>query len=182
MKPAALAFLAMMVVHVMVRPEGGWVLLATCDVAALATALGVLADWHYPVAVAFVFQVTIGLPAFAVGLCTTYELNPTGVAVHVVPAALGAIAVARHGLPRRAAFHAFLGYTATFVAGYLVAPPALNVNFAAFVWPPLAGMFESRGTFWASLFAATGVLLAIGEVLIRRVAGDRARAARPAAP
>jgi hypothetical protein len=175
MRLAALAFLAVMVVHVIVRPEGGWVLLATCDVAALATALGVLADWHRPVAVAFVFQAMIGLPAFAVGLCTTYELNPTGVAVHVVPAALGAIAVARHGLPRRAALHAWLGYAATFFAGYLVAPPALNVNFASFVWPPLAGVFESRATFWASLFAAMGLMLAIGEVLIRRLTGDRAR-------
>jgi len=173
MKLAALAFLAMMVVHVMVRPEGGWVLLATCDVAALATALGVLAGWHRPIAVAFVFQATIGLPAFAVGLCTTYELNPTGVAVHVVPAVFGAIAVARHGMPRRAAFHAFVGYAATFVVGYLVAPPVLNVNFAAFVWPPVAGVFHSRGTFWAALFAATGVLLAVGEVVIRRVVGDR---------
>jgi hypothetical protein len=176
MKPAALAFLAMMVVHVIVRPEGGWVLLATCDVAALATALGVLAGWHRPVAVAFVFQAAIGLPAFAVGLCTTYELNPTGVAVHVVPAVLGGIAVARHGLPPRAALHAFLGYAATFFAGYLVAPPALNVNFASFVWPPLAGVFDSRATFWVALFAATGLLLAIGELVIRRLSSAPARA------
>jgi hypothetical protein len=181
MKAAALAFLAMMVVHVLVRPEGGWVLLATCDVAALATALGVLVGWHRPVAAAFVFQVAIGLPAFAVGLCTTYELNPTGVAVHVVPAVLGAIAVARRGLPRGAALHAFAGYTATFVAGYLVAPPALNVNFASYVWPPLAGVFSSRAAFWAALFAATALLLVLGELVIRRIAGDRARAARPAA-
>jgi hypothetical protein len=178
MKAAALALLAMMVVHVIVRPEGGWVLLATCDVAALATALGVLVGWHRLVAAAFVFQVMIGLPAFAVGLCTTYELNPTGVAVHVVPVTLGAIAVARHGLPHRAALHAWLGYAATFVAGYLIAPPALNVNFASFVWPPLAGVFDSRAAFWAALFAATALLLAVGEVLIRRLAGDRARASR----
>jgi hypothetical protein len=184
MKIAALAFLGMMVVHVMVRPEGGWVLLATCDVAALATVLGVLADWHRPVAVAFVFQAAIGMPAFAVGLLTTYELNPTGVAVHVVPAVMGGIAVARHGMPRGAALHGFLGYAATFITGYLVAPPALNVNFASFVWPPLAGVFDSRGTFRAALFAATGILLVAGELVTRRLAGegDRARAARPAAP
>lgn len=191
MKAAALAFLGVMVIHVMVRPEGGWVLLATCDVAALATVLGVLAGWHRPVASAFVFQAAIGVPAFAVGLLTTYELNPTGVAVHVVPAVLGGIAVARRGLPRGAAFHAFLGYAATFVAGYLVAPPALNVNFAAYVWPPVAGVFESRGTFWLALFGATAVLLAAGELVIRRIVGPdgpggpggaRAGAARPAAP
>ena len=62
------------------------------------------------------------------------------------------------------------------------APPALNVNFASFVWPPVAGVYGSRGTFWAALFGATGLLLVLGELLIRRLAGagDRAPGARPA--
>src|SRR6185295_7877261 len=43
---AGIALLGLMTVHVAVRPEHAWVLLATCDVAALATAAGLLLGWN----------------------------------------------------------------------------------------------------------------------------------------
>jgi hypothetical protein len=177
LKAAALALLAVMVVHVAVRPEHGWILLSTCDVAVLATAFGILAGTPRIVAIAWLFSVMIGMPAFTIGLFTTYELNPTGVVVHIAPPVLGAIVIVRHGLPRNLARDAFAGYLANFFVGMLVAPPALNVNFAAFIWPPLAGLFATRLSFYAAIFAATLLLLVIGELLARRLFAARAKPA-----
>jgi hypothetical protein len=166
---AGVALVAMMPFHVALRPEHGWLLLSTCDVAAMVTAVALVAGWHRVVAVAFLFQIAVGLPAFAIGLCSTYPLNPTGTVVHIVPPLLGAIVVAQHGLPARAALHAWLGYTATFVASYLVVPAQLNINFAHFVWPPLARAFPVAWSFQAALLAVVGVLLALAELAIRRL-------------
>ena len=176
-----LALVAMMPFHVAVRPEHGWLLLSTCDVAAMVTAVALVANWPRAVAVAFLFEVAVGLPAFAIGLCSTYPLNPTGTVVHVVPPLLGGIVVAQHGLPRRAALYAWGGYAATFVAGYLAAPVRLNINFAHFVWPPLAHVFTAAWMFQAALLALVGALLGLAGLAIRRMwrPGLAARAAQP---
>ena len=72
----ALATLIVLAIHVAVRPEHGWVLLAPCDAAAVVTALGVLAGWNRAVAIALVFEVAIGLPGFAIGLVVA-EFGPS---------------------------------------------------------------------------------------------------------
>jgi len=180
---AGLALLAMMPFHVALRPEHGWLLLSTCDVAAMLTAVALVAGRPRAVAVAFLFEVAVGLPAFGIGLCTTYPLNPTGTVVHIVPPLLGAIVVAQHGLPRRAALIAWCGYTATFVAGYLVAPARININFGHRVWPPLAHVFTLAWSFQAALLVLVGALLVIAELAIRRLwsPARATAAARPAA-
>jgi hypothetical protein len=177
---AGLALLAMMPLHVALRPEHGWLLLSTCDVAAMVTAVALIARWPCVVGVTFLFEVAVGLPAFAIGLCSTYPLNPTGTIIHVVPPLLGGIVVARHGLPARATLAAWCGYTATFIAGYLVAPAALNINFSRFVWPPLARVFPVVGLFQAALLVVIGLLLLAAERVIRRLLA-RTRAGAPAA-
>lgn len=180
---AGLALVAMMPFHVALRPEHGWLLLSSCDVAAMVTAVALIARWPRAAGAAFLFQISVGLPAFAIGLCSTYPLNPTGTVIHVVPPLLGGIIVAQHGLPARAALHAWLGYTATFIAGYFAAPVALNINFSHFVWPPLARVFPAAWLFQAALLALIGGLLAVAELAIRRLwrPGPAARAAQPAA-
>jgi hypothetical protein len=175
---AGLALLAMMPFHVALRPEHGWLLLSTCDVAAMVTAVALVAGWPRVTAVAFLFQIAVGLPAFAIGLCSTYPLNPTGTVVHVVPPLLGGIVVARLGLPARAALAAWLGYALTFVAGYFAAPVALNINFAHSVWPPLARMFPAAWVFQAALIGLVGALLGIAELAIRRLWGPGLTQAR----
>jgi hypothetical protein len=185
MRWAGLALVAMMPFHVALRPEHGWLLLSTCDVAAMVTAVGLVAGWPRAVGVAFLFQVAVGLPAFAIGLCSTYPLNPTGTVIHVVPPLLGGIVVAQRGLPPRAALYAWAGYAATFVAGYFAAPVRLNINFSHFVWPPLARVFPVAGLFQAALLLVIGLLLFGAERLVRKTMGPgRAgeRAASPAAP
>jgi hypothetical protein len=181
MRWAGLALLAMMPFHVALRPEHGWLLLSTCDVAAMVTAVGLVAGWPRAVGPAFLFQVAVGLPAFAIGLLSTYPLNPTGTVIHVVPPLLGGIMVAQRGLPARAALYAWAGYASTFIAGYLAAPVRLNINFAHFVWPPLARAFPVAGLFQAALLVVIGLLLLGAERLTRRVLA-RPRAGAPPAP
>jgi hypothetical protein len=180
---AGLALVAMMPLHVALRPEHGWLLLSTCDVAAMVTAVGLVVGWPRAVGVAFLFEVAIGLPAFAIGLCSTYPFNPTGTIIHVVPPLLGGIVVAQRGLPPRAGLIAWAGYTATFIASYLAVPVALNINFSHFVWPPLAHMFPAAWLFQAALLVLIGALLLVAELAIRRLwaPGPVAAAVRPAA-
>jgi hypothetical protein len=171
-----IALIAMMPFHVALRPEHGWLLLSGCDVAAMLTAVGLVASLPGPVGVGFLFQVAIGLPAFAIGLFTTYPLNPTGTIIHLVPPLVGGIVVARHGLPPRAALYAWFGAAGSIVFGYLFAPRALNINFACAVWPPLAHVFTIL-QFQLALLGAAAVLLATANVVTRKVV-----AARPPPP
>ncbi len=163
-----IALLALMAIHTTLRPEGGWVLISACDLAAIATAVGLVAGWHRWVATAFVFQLGIGLPALAIGVFTTYEANLTGIAIHVVPLVLGGVEVRRRGLPRGSALLAWLGYAASMALSYAIAPAELNLNFATRVWPPLAGTF-TLPMFQLAILAVGGVLLALAALATRRL-------------
>lgn len=171
------AIFAMLPVHAVLRPEGVWALLSTCDLAAIATATGLVIGSHRLIGTAFLFQLMVGMPALIMGMFTTYQWNVTGIAIHVVPLTIGGIWVARDGLPRRAAFYAWLAYAASVPLAAVLAPPHLNINFAAVVWPPLAGTF-TLPMFLAALLALVGLLLAIGEIAIRGLVWLRARGAR----
>jgi hypothetical protein len=158
-----IALLGLMVAHVVGRPEHAWVLLASCDAAALVTAVGLLLGWERWLGAALVFQVAISVPAFAIGLCTTYPANVTGIAIHFVPPVFGAVALAGRGLPRRSGVLAWIGYVATILLTYLVAPPAeFNINFTTAVWPPLAHAFPGRAVFFLALFAVAAAMLWLG--------------------
>ena len=145
-----MALLGLMAVHVALRPEHAWVLLASCDVAALATAAGLLFGWDRCLGAALVFQLAIGMPAFAIGLCTTYPANVTGIAIHFVPA--------------------WSVYVASVLVTYLAAPPPqFNINFTTAVWSPLARIFPGRTAFFVGLFAVAAVMLWLGARGLGRV-------------
>ena len=162
------ALLAMMPLHVALRPEHGWILLAACDVVAIATAIGLLFRLPRVVAIAGLFAVAVGGPAIVAGTLSTYPMNPTGVILHVVPVIIGAHTIARHGLPRRAALIAWLVYIVLIAASVLLVPHRLNVNMVHRTWRPLAHVFTIPGSFPLCLIALVGLLLWLGEALIRR--------------
>jgi len=166
-RAAGIALLVLMAIHASVRPEGAWVLLAACDLAAIAIAVGLLAGWHRLIATAFVFQLAVGLPLLVVGFFSTYKPNVTGIAIHVVPLVLGGIEVRRRGLPRYSALAAWLGAAGSNLLASAFAPDGLNLNFAARVWTPLAGTLTLR-TFQVALWALVGVLLLLAELALRR--------------
>ena len=171
-RAAGIGLLALLAVHPFLRPEGGWALLSTCDLAAFVTALGLLTGWHRWIAAAFVFQLSVGMPAMILGMFTTYHWNVTGIAVHVVPLVIGGVLVRRHGLPRKSALIAWIGYAGSVVLAAAIAPPLLNINFATIVWPPLSKTFTLL-EFQATLIALVGVLLVLGELGTRAVVSRR---------
>jgi hypothetical protein len=163
-----LALLAMMPIHVAMRPEHGWILLAACDVVGIATGLGLVYRLPRVVAIAGLFAVAVGGPAIVAGALSTYPMNPTGVVLHVAPVIIGAHTIARDGLPRRAALTAWLVYILLVVISVVVIPHRFNVNMVHRVWRPLAHIFTIPGTFQLRLIALVGLLLWLGEGLIRR--------------
>jgi len=167
---AGLAVLGLMLAHVVLRPEHAWVLLATCDVAALATAAGLLFGWERWLGATLVFQLAVGVPAIVVGLCTTYPANVTGIAIHFVPLAFAALALRGRALPRRSATRAWIGYVVTVLVTYLAAPPPeFNVNFTTAVWAPLARIVPGRAPFFIALSGVVAVMLWIGARGLDRV-------------
>lgn len=170
-RTSGVLLLLLMVAHTVTHPErGAWVLLSACDVATLATAIGLVAGWPRVVAVAFLFQMSIGLPAFFVGLAThTYTPNTTSVAIHLLPPLAGGWAVRRTGLPPRALAAALLVYFVVVVASLLFSPPALNVNLVFTVWPPIRRLTSGRLA-GLLLFHGVGplILLSVGAAALRR--------------
>jgi hypothetical protein len=165
------ALLAMMPVHVALRPEHGWILLAACDVVGGVTAIGVVFRRPRVVAIAGLFAVAVGGPALVAGALTTYPMNPTGIVLHVAPVIIGAHTIVHHGLPRRAALTAWLVYVVLVITSMVVIPARLNVNMVHRTWRPLADVFTIPGTFQLSLIAFVGLLLWLGEAIIRRGLG-----------
>ena len=166
-----LSLMLLMLLHTVAHPErGAWVLLSACDMASLATAIGLLVGWPGMVAVAFLFQVSIGLPAFFVGLATgTYTPNATSVAIHLLPPLAGGWSVNRTGLPRHAMAIALAIYLLAVGVSVWISPPALNVNLVFTVWPPIRRLASGR---LAGLLLFHGVgpllLLSSGQVVLRR--------------
>jgi hypothetical protein len=176
---AGAALLALLPLHVALRPEHVWALFAACDLACIATALGLLFRSHRLVGTAFLFQVAVGFPSLIVGLCThTYPWNWSGVTIHIVPLVLGGIRVASEGLPRRAALDAWIAYAIAVVVTAAVSPAKLNINFASVVWPPVAKTF-SLHQFQALMIVVVGAVLAVGQLVARLVSSRPARASTP---
>jgi hypothetical protein len=179
-RAAGAALAVLMVVHIALRPEHGWVLLWGCDASTIAISVGLLLGAYRLFAAGALFQISVGVPAFIVGLATTYVPNVTGVGVHTLPPLIGAVVIARRGLPGRPAIAAAAGYLGLMAAGYLVAPVAENINFARAVFPPLARLIPSLLLFWLVHLTAVSMVLLGMQTLVRRVARAFSSEPRPA--
>ncbi|HUS29475.1 MAG TPA: hypothetical protein VMZ53_13270 [Kofleriaceae bacterium] len=180
MQRAGVLLLALLPLHVWLRPEGGWALLAACDICYIACALGLLFRSHRLVGAAFLFSLTVSLPAMTMGLATgTYPWNWSGIAIHIVPATFGGVRVYREGLPRTAAFDAWFVYAAAVMVASVVSPPELNINFGARPWTPVAGTFSLR-VFQTLLIMTVGALLWLGQLVGWLISRRRAASSRPA--
>jgi hypothetical protein len=176
---AGAALVLLLALHVALRPEQGWVLLSTCDLAAIATAVGLLVGSRRVVGAALVFELAIGIPAFVLGLFTTYPLNVTGVAIHVLPPLAGLAYAAREGLAPRSAWLAWIVVLAGYVAARAIAPTELNINFATATWPPLERVLPSPLVFAALVLGGQLVLLLAGELAVRRLVAALSSAPAP---
>lgn len=167
-----------MVAHVARLPEHGWVLLWGCDASTTAIAIGLLFGAYRLFAAGALFHISVGVPAFIVGLATTYVPTITGIGVHTLPPLIGGLVIARRGLPAWTALAAAAGYVGLVSASYLVAPATENINYARAVFPPLARAFPSLLLFWLVHLTAVAIALLLMQTLLRRV--FRAPAAVPA--
>jgi hypothetical protein len=152
-----------------VIPERGWALLWGCDLAVAAMGLGLATGSHLPVSVGFVFHMSVGLPVFIVGLFTTHDPNLTSVAIHILPPIAGGRSVARRGLSRRTGLIGWVGFVVALVAGFVAAPPELNVNLMRTMWPPVAATFPSMAAYRIAFVAMILLLLVVGELALRRL-------------
>ena len=183
-RTAGAALIALLAVHVALRPEHGWVLLWGCDASTVAIAIGLLLGAYRLFAAGALFQIAVGAPAFIVGLATTYVPNVTGVGVHTLPPIIGGVIIARRGLPGRPALAAAAGYLGLVGVSYAIAPPAQNINFARAVFSPMVRAFPSLPMFWLFHASAVTIVLLLVQALLRRLVrvpeARRAGAAGPA--
>jgi hypothetical protein len=175
---AALAVL--LIAHVTLRPEHGWVLLWGCDASAAAIAIGLLLGAYRLFAAGALFQLAIGAPAFLVGLATTYVPNVTGVGVHTLPPVIGGLVIARRGLPARTGLAAAVGYAGLVCVSYVVGPVSQNINFSRAVFAPMARAFHDLRSFWIFHLTAATIVLLLAQALLRRLVRGISSVPRPA--
>jgi hypothetical protein len=168
-RAAGAALVALMAAHVVLRPEHGWVLLWGCDASTVAIAIGLLFGAYRLFAAGALFHLSIGVPAFIIGLATTYIPTVTGVGVHTLPPIIGGIVIARRGLPGRPAIAAVAGYIGLIGVSRLIAPVAENINFSRAVFPPVARAFPSLLLFWLVHVTAAAIVLLSMQALLRRL-------------
>ena len=177
---AGAALAVLMLVHVVRLPEHAWVLLWGCDASTVAIAVGLMLGRHRLFAAGALFHLSIGVPAFIIGLATTYVPTITGVGVHTLPPLVGAVVIARGGLRGRPAITAAAGYAGLMVISYLAAPVGQNINFSRAVFPPLARFFPSLILFWLVHLTAAAIVLLSMQALLRRLARAVSSVPRPA--
>jgi hypothetical protein len=171
-----IALLAALGLHAAAKAAAGVALLPemlwACHVATLLMAIGFLVRAHRLVAAALVFHAGMGVVGWLLDVAA-HGTTPTSVLAHALPLVLGAIAVRERGVPRGSAAIAWLLWAALQPLSRLLTPPALDVNLAWSVWPPVARLFPNQ-----AVYIAFNVLLAIPFLAAAQLA--LARVARPA--
>jgi hypothetical protein len=178
-RAAGAGLAVLMIAHVVRLPEHAWVLLWGCDASTVAIAIGLMFGTYRLFAAGALFHLSIGVPAFIIGLATTYVPTVTGVGVHTLPPLVGAVVIARRGLRGRPALSAAAGYAGLMIASYLFAPVELNINFCRAVFPPLARFFPSLLLFWLVHLTAAAIVLLSMQALLRRLVRAFSSAPRP---
>jgi hypothetical protein len=115
------------------------------------------------------FHLTLGIPAWLLGLMLTAELHPTSVLVHFFPALSAALYLkGLRVLPRHLAVRAWLLHPAALLASMLYAPPDLNVNMVSEPWPPIAHLFPNLAFFHVAEVSLSLMMLLLMERAARR--------------
>jgi len=144
-------------------------MLFACHIASVVLALGILLRRRDLVAVGFWFHAGVGLWGCLLDAIAARTTTPTSVLVHVLPLALGYGELRHREVPRWIPLGAFGLLVGAIVLSYLATPPALNVNMAHRVWPPVARIVPSLWASWAANLAIACVLLLVADRLLRRI-------------
>jgi hypothetical protein len=154
-------------------------LLWACHVAVALVGVGALLRLRGAVAVG-TLVLAVGLPLWAIDVAVGGEFFWTSVLTHFGGLGAGLIALRRlGGLPRLAWRHAMLAVALLIAISRLATAPAENVNLAFRAWGPFTAWFPEGPSHFFFLLAEWGLLLALAELAVRRVAnglsenGDR---------
>ena len=141
-------------------------LLWSCHVANTIMLIGILLRARLPIATAWLFHLSIGLPAWLVEIVVTRgtfgaaKLDPalaaTSTLVHVLPIVVGAMWLRRGGfrLTRREMLLAWLIQAALIPLSRPFTPPELNINLAHGIWPAMSHTFSRLWLFQAAACVA----------------------------
>jgi len=149
-------------------------MLWACHWASLLIGLGILAGSRGAACSGLLFHLTLGIPAWLLGLLFSRELYPTSVLVHSLPP-LAALFYLRdlEALPQYLALRAWVLHPAAIVVSARFALPDLNVNMAHQPWPPLAHLFPDLGYFRLAAVSLSLLMLLLMERALRRWLAER---------
>ena len=163
-------------------------MLWACHWASIAIGLGLLAGSRAAVAAGLLFHLSLGIPAWLLGVFFSGEVQPTSVLVHSVPT-LAAMVYLRgiEALPPYTWLRAWMLHPAAIAVSARFAKPELNVNMAHAPWLPLEHLFPDLHFFHLAAISLSLIMLLLMNRGIERWLRERAHsrqpdAARPAAP
>src|SRR5438874_1231891 len=111
-------------------------MLWACYVASAILAVGLILRRPRWVAVGFLFEATLGFPAWLMDALATQGTTFTSFFGHAAPLIAGYIELRRTGLPRGILLPAWLLYPVMIAISRWLTPPGLNVNLAHAPWAP----------------------------------------------
>ncbi len=160
-------------------------LMWSCHFATVLMALGIFFRARTAVAMAWLFHLSIGLPAWLVEIVVSrgtfgaasvdLPLMATSILVHILPIVMGAMWLRRDGfaLTWRIAALAWLLQAALIPLTRPFTPPELNINLAHGVWPSVAQAFPALLVFQIAICAACLASVAIVTVLVNAILARR---------
>ncbi len=149
-------------------------MLWACHWASAAIAIGLLLDSRTAVAAGLLFHLSLGIPAWLLGVFFSGEVHPTSVLVHSLPP-LVAMAHLRQleALPPYTWLYAWIMHPAAIAVSDGFARPELNVNMAHEPWPPLAHLFPDLHFFHLAAVSLSLVMLLLMNRGLQRWLAER---------
>lgn len=154
-------------------------MLWACHWASVLIGFGILAGSRSAVCAGLLFHLTLGVPAWLLGVLFSGELFPTSALSHSFPP-LAAVFYLRdlRTLPPYLAVRAWTLHPAALLVSIRYARPDLNVNMAHQPWFPLAHLFPDLAFFHVALVSLSLLMLLLMERAWRRWFAERTQ--RPA--
>jgi hypothetical protein len=170
-----MAVLAAMVLDAWTKGAGNLTeMLWACHWASAAIALGLLAGSRATVAAGLLFHLSLGIPAWLLGVLFTGEVHPTSVLVHSLPPLTAALYLrGLEALPPYTWLRAWVMHPAAIAVSERFARPELNVNMAHEPWPPLAHLFPNLHLFHLAAISLSLLLLLLMNRAMERWLAER---------
>jgi len=143
-----------------------WNLLWACNVATVTLAIGCIARWRWPVAIALCW-LGLGTPLWLLDVINGGELTLTSAVIHVAAPIVAFGAARTLTVPRGTWLVAFASLAALMAMSRVLTPRALDVNLAYGVYGGWEDRFPDPRLYYAALVAAAAFTFWAIERLMR---------------